>query len=76
MLVQITLCKCHHPKLRPGGAESAVSAGEGRQEYEQVDGGEGGVAVSGPTYEEVGRGGNTVELKENEAYGMAIAITK
>ena len=39
--------------------------------YEQVDGHEGGVAVSDPTYVEVGAGGggNTLELRENEAYG-------
>ncbi len=69
VLVQIAICKCH-PKFKPGGAESAVSAGgEGQAVYEQV--GEGGVAVSDPTYMEVGAGGggNTLELKENEAYG-------
>ena len=66
VLVQITVCKCH-PKFSP---RPAVSAGEeGQAVCEQVDGGEGGVAVSGPTYMEVGAGGNTLELKSNEAYG-------
>ncbi len=72
VLVQIALCKCH-PKGTPGGAESAPSAGGvGQAVYEQVDvGGEGGVAVSDPTYMEVGvgGGGNTMELQENKAYG-------
>ena len=69
MLVQIAVYKCH-PKFTPGGAESAASAGgEGQAVYEQVDGGEGGVAVSDPTYMEVGAGGgNALELKKNEAY--------
>ena len=69
MLVQIAVCRCH-PKISPGKAESAASAGgEGQAVYEQVD--VGGVAVSDPTYVEVGAGGggNTLELKENEAYG-------
>ena len=63
------MCK-FHPKLRPSGA-----GGEG-QVYEEVGGDEGGVAVlgvkgvSGPTYMEVGEGGEkTFQLKENEAYG-------
>ena len=42
------------------------------QEYEEVDGGGGGMIVSDPTYMEVdgggGRGGNMFQLKENEAY--------
>ena len=41
-----------------------------------MDGGRGGVAVSDPTYMEVhgggGRGGNTFQLKENEAYASTI----
>ena len=40
--------------------------------YEEVDG---GVAVSDPTYMEIGGeggGGNTMELKENVAYGTCI----
>ena len=65
MLVLIAVCKCH-PKFTPGGAETGTSAGEGEgQEYEQMDMGEGGVAVSGPTYMEVG----AFELEQNEAYG-------
>ena len=37
--------------------------------YEQVDGGEGGVAVSDPAYMEVGAGGGGGRnIKENEAY--------
>ena len=45
--------------------------------YEQVDGGDGGVAVSDPTYMKVGAGGgggggNTFQLKENEAYAVHI----
>ena len=69
MLVLIAVCKCH-PKFTPGGAETGTSAGEGEgQEYEQMDTGEGGVAVSDPTYMEVGAAeGKTFELKENEAY--------
>ena len=69
VLVTIAVCKCH-PKFTPGGTETATSAGGEGQEYEEVDGGKGGVAVSDPTYMEVGerRGGNTFQLKENEAY--------
>ena len=70
MLVQIAVCKCH-PKLTPGGAETGTSAGGEGQVYEQVDGGEGGVALSDSTYMEVGAGGeNTFQLKENEAYAV------
>ena len=74
MLVQIAVCKCH-PKFTPGGAEAGTSAGGEGQVYDQVDGGEGGVAVSDPTYMEVGAGGgggggNTFQLKENEAYAV------
>ena len=70
MLVQIAVRKCH-PKFTPGGAKTGTSAGEGEgQEYKQVDTGEGGVAVSDPTYMEVGAAeGKTFELKHNEAYG-------
>ena len=66
MLVQIAVCKCH-PKFTP---ETGTSAGEREgQEYEQMDMGEGGVAVSDPTYMEVGAAeGKAFELKENEAY--------
>ena len=69
VLVLIAVCKCH-PKFTPGGAETGTSAGEGEgQEYEQMDTGEGGVAVSDPTYMEVGAAeGKTFELKQNEAY--------
>ena len=41
--------KCH-PKFTPGGTETATSAGGEGQEYEEVDGGKGSVAVSDPTY--------------------------
>ena len=41
------VCKCH-PKFAPGGAETGTSAGGVGQEYEEVDGGGGGVAVSDP----------------------------
>ena len=70
VLVQIAVCKCH-PKFTPGGAETGTSAGEGEgQEYEQMDTGEGGVAVCDPTYMEVGTAeGKAFELKQNEAYG-------
>ena len=76
MLVQIAVCKCH-PKFTPGGAETGTSAGGEGQEYEEVDGGKGGAAVSDPTYMEVdggrGRGGgNTFQLKENEAYASTM----
>ena len=69
VLVLVAVCKCH-PKFTPGGAETGTSAGEGEgQEYEQIDMGEGGVAVSDPTYMEVGAAeGKTFELKQNEAY--------
>ena len=76
VLVMFVVCKCH-PKFTPGGGETGTSArGEG-QEYEEVDGGRGGVAVSDPTYMEVdgggGRGGgNTFQLKENEAYASTL----
>ena len=62
MLVQISVCKCH-PKFTLGGAETETSGGGDGQEYEEVDGG-------GGTYMEVGRGegGNTFQLKKNEAY--------
>ena len=53
-------------------AETGISAGGEGHEYEQVGGGKGGVALSDPTYMEVGeRGGGegkTFQLKENEAY--------
>ena len=73
VLVMIAVCKCH-PKFTPGGAETGASAGGVGQEYEEVDSGRGGVAVSDPTYMEVdGRGGgNTFQLKENEAYASTI----
>ena len=69
LVVLIAVCKCH-PKFTPGGAETGTSAGEGEgQVYEQMDMGEGGVAVSDPTYMEVGAAeGKTFELKQNEAY--------
>ena len=52
VLEQIAVCMCH-PKFTPGGAETGTSAGEGEgQEYEQMDTGEGGVAMSDPTYME------------------------
>ena len=67
MVVQVVICK-FHPKFRPGGRASA--GGEG-QEYKQVN--VEGVAVRGGNdamYMEVGeQRGNTIELKENEAYG-------
>ena len=75
MIVQIAVCKCH-PKFTPGGAETETSAGGEGQQYEEVDGGRGGVAVSDPTYMEVngggGRGENMFQLKENEAYASTI----
>jgi hypothetical protein len=83
VLVQIAVCKCH-PKFTPGGAETGTSAGGEGQEYEQMEGGvaetgervyelvDGGKdsrkATSDPTYMEVGGGGNTFQLKGNEAY--------
>ena len=72
MLALIAVCK-FHPKLTPGGAETGTSAGGEGQVYEQVNGGEGAVPVSDPTYMEVGAGrggGNTFQLKENEAYAV------
>ena len=66
VLVQIAVCKCH-PKFTPGGAETGTSAGDGEgREYEQMNMGKGGVAVSDPTYMEVGTTeGKTFELKKN-----------
>ena len=74
----------HHPAVGEGleyeevdgrvgyAAGTGTSAGGEGHEYEQVGGSEGGVAVSDPTYMEVGeRGGGegkTFQLKENEAY--------
>ena len=72
MLVLIAVCKCH-PKFTPGGAETGTSAGdrEGQELNEQIDTGD--VAVSDPTYMEVGPAkGKTFELKENEAYGTCL----
>ena len=70
MLALIAVCKCH-PKFTPREAETGTSVGGEGQVYEQVDGGEGGVALSDPTYMEVGAGGeNTFQLKENEAYAV------
>ena len=65
VLVVIAVCKCH-PKFTPGGAEAGTSAGG---EGQEIDG--------GSTYMEVdgggGRGGgNTFQLKENEAYASTI----
>ena len=67
VLVAITVLKWH-PMFKPKGGETS-GGGEG-QEYEEVDGGKGGAAVSDPTYMEVGerRGGNTFQLRENKAY--------
>jgi hypothetical protein len=68
VLILIAVCKCH-PKFTPGGAETGTSAGGEGQEYEQVDV---GVAVSDPTYMEVGDrkgGGNTFQL---QAYASTI----
>ena len=66
----ITVFKCD-PKFTP---ETASSAGREGQEYEEVDGGNEGVAVGDPTYMEVGerRAGNTFQLRENEAYASTI----
>jgi hypothetical protein len=71
----LAVCKCH-PKFAPGGAETGTSEG---QEYEQVDGGVGDVPWirgqeqvdgSNPIYMEVGVDKeNTIELRENNAYG-------
>ena len=59
-------------------AETGTSAGGEGHEYEQVGGDEGGVAVSNPTYMEVGGGGggggNTFQIKENEAYARGNAF--
>ena len=69
MLVLIAVCKCH-PKFTSGVAETGTSIGEGEgQEYEEMDTGEGAVAVSDPTYMEVGeKDGNSIQCQQNEAY--------
>ena len=70
MLVTSTVFKCDL-KFTP---ETGSSAGGEGQEYEEVDGGKGGVAVGDPTYMEVGerRAGNTFQLRENEAYASQV----
>ena len=70
VLVLIVVCK-RHPKFTPGGVETTGnSTGEGEgQEYEQMDTGEGGVAMSDPIYMEVGeKDGKSFQLQQNEAY--------
>ena len=73
-LTLIAVCKCH-PKNTQGEAKMGASTGGEGQVYEQVDGGAGGVAVSDPTYMDVGAGAgagggrNTFQLQRNEAYG-------
>ena len=47
VLALIAVCKCH-PKFTQGGAETGTSAGGEGHVYEQMDGGDGGVAVSDP----------------------------
>ena len=71
VLVMVTMFKCH-AKFTRKGDETSVG-GEG-QEYEEVGVGKGCVVVSDPTYMEVGerRGGNTFQLRENEAYASTI----
>ena len=66
VLVTIAVCKCHS-KFTPGGAKTATSAGGEGQEYE---------GVGGNIYTKVGegRGGNTFELQENEAYANTTHI--
>ena len=55
VLVQIAVCKCHS-KFTHGRAESAVSVeGEGQAVPRGVD-------------HMIGEGGNTLELRKNEAY--------
>ena len=75
VLVMITVFKCHQ-KFTPGGAERATSVGGEGKEYEEVVGGKGDVAVSDPTYMEVGerKGGNSFQLRENEAYASTIRM--
>jgi hypothetical protein len=84
VLVQIAVCKCHPKFTPGGAETGTSAGGEGQEYeqmeggvaetgervYELVDGGkEGGKATSDPTYVEVGGGGgNTFQLKENEAY--------
>ena len=70
MIVTVAVRKCH-PQLKLGGAETGTSTGGEGQDYEEVDGGGGGVAVSSPTYMEVdegGRGGNMFQFEDNDAY--------
>ncbi len=76
MLVQITLCK-YHPKFICGGTESAaLGGGEGQAVYEQVDTVvKRGVAVRTNMAVEGGRG-ETIELKNNIAYGEAMKLEK
>jgi hypothetical protein len=84
LLVQVAVCKCHPKFTPGGAETGTSAGGEGQEYeqmeggvaetgervYELVDGGkEGGKAKSDSTYMEVGGGGgNTFQLKGNEAY--------
>ena len=64
MLVTIVVCKCH-PKFTSGGAQTGTDGGKGGVNdptYMEIDGGEGR------------SGGNTFQLKENEAYATNVSL--
>ena len=73
MVVQIAICK-YHTKFTSGGAETTVGEGQVYEEVGGIDGGarvavRSGKEMSDPTYMEVEvGGGNTFQLKKNEAY--------
>ena len=65
VLVTVAVCKCHL-KSTPGSETVLLAKGEGQAVYEQVDECKGGVAVSDPTYMEVGAGRGEKALKLRE----------
>ena len=75
MIVQIAVCK-YNPKFRYGEAETAGGEGQVNEEVGGIDGGlavRSGKGVSDPIYMKVGvGGGNTFQLKKNEAYATHI----
>jgi hypothetical protein len=71
------LWRCYYVKHHKYNTSQHTAEGEGH-EYEEVDRGEGGVAMSDPVYTEVGGGGGggggggeaSFHLKNNAAYAV------